>query len=243
MKNLNLFSLPFLIILTHFLGSCTNEKAEKAAIMKTFADYKNEIRNLGEPEKYITQNSFSYFDEILKTAKSENPSDVINYIENSKEFLSTYKTLLNTRYGFVRNEVARTDEKKDFRKFLMDNDCGGIWTNNTSKIENLKILKFNFGTFGNSCTLQLRSDFARIRGRKLEGVFASELMMKKEDGIWKIDVPSSLEFYELQEKGWMQITGTGKDTYKINVNEEVEKKYPNVNDEELLMLSLANNKY
>jgi len=238
MKNLPFNTFPFLILMCTLFISCVNEKAEKAAIMETFTNYKNEIRNLGEPEKYITQNSFSYFDEILKVAKASIDWEAKDYIKESKEYFMAYKAVVFSRFAFVGNNLGGSDEKKNFRKFLMKNNCSGIWTDKIPQIEALSIYEFDFGFFGRSCTLKLKSDYIAVKenifvGMKKVGRFSSEMLMKKEDGIWKIDVPSALSFYEMEEKGFLHTIGIGKNGNRIDIIEMIMERYPNTDEEKL----------
>jgi len=236
-KNVPINYFSILAIASISFISCTDEKAEKAAIMQTFNQYKNEIRANGEPEKFITKNSFSYFDEILDISKTTIDWKAKDYIEQSKEYFMTYKAVVFSRFAFVGNNLAGNDEEKNFRKFLMKNNCSGIWTDKISQIERLSIYKFEYGFLGRSCTLKLRSEFVQMKGNifKMEkvGRFSSEMLMKKEDGIWKIDVPSSLSFYEMEEKGFLQMVGMGKGGSRLEIIDLIMEKYPNTDEEKL----------
>lgn len=215
---------PTIILFLFLLTSCGVSDVEQQAVLETFTKYKTEIKNNGTPEKYITKNSIEFFNKALLMAKKE-PKEIWNHVQSFDEKMTIFRLMLLAHYGFVKKAKPAGDEQKAFQTFLMSEGFA-LWTKNISDIENIKIQRFS-STFLGHVKLHLRSrNLVRYSQDGEKKIYTgAPMLMKKEDGIWKIDIESSIAFYENEKRGWLHVNRSSDYVFQREIIEYVEEKF------------------
>ena len=199
------------------------EDAKEAQLVKAaFDNFMSSYANIDSSLMFIDSASVSYFRQVLSMAKSPNFITKKEFIESSKFPLETYKNMLYTQYSYLettkkQKAANEKEELKDYGFYLKLLEMG-LWILDFDKkvIGNVHTNGISFQS-PTAATIQVAAPSNMLNlPRKIE----FRVKMNKENGTWKLNVPSTYDYTTYQIQGGVK-GANYRQAYRKIVREEI----------------------
>jgi hypothetical protein len=189
-------------------------------VKEAFLTYMNSQHNIDSSLLLIDSASIAYFDNILNLAKSEDSKKAKEFVYNAPYPDITYKFMMYTLYSYIPttakspNESAEA-EMKDYGFYLKLLDLG-LWLIDFNKavLGKTTINKVSFSSSDKANIFLSAPSNSLTRSTKIH----FQVEMNKENGAWKVNIPSSLSYTQKQINIGISYRG-GKEYREMVVDE------------------------